>query len=64
MGFRRVIGSILDCFRRADGRVAWAVIAAFLAIQFVVFANAWRHDPRVGYDGNGHRTYTKVLATG
>ena len=64
MGIRRIVWSLIDCFRRADGRIAWAVIAAFVALNGVVFANAWRHDPRVGYDGNGHRTYTKVLAAG
>lgn len=59
-----MLWSLIDCFRRADGRVAWAVVAAFALLNGVVVANAWRHDPRVGYDGNGHRAYTKVLASG
>lgn len=64
MGIRRIFWSLADCFRRADGRVAWATVVAFVAINAVVFSNAWRHDPRIGYDADGHRAYTKALAAG
>lgn len=42
----------------------WAVIALYVVINGVVFHNARRHDPAIGYDSDAHLHYLMTLAQG
>ena len=42
----------------------WLVIALYIAINGVVFYNARRHDPGIGYDSDAHLSYLTTLAQG
>jgi hypothetical protein len=41
----------------------WLVAAVGL-VHALMFSNAWRHDPRVGYDSFAHLSYIEALARG
>lgn len=49
---------------KTNGKIDIGLLIAFALIQALVFSNAWRHDPRVGYDGFAHSSYIEALARG
>ena len=42
----------------------WAVIAVYIAINAIVFYNARRHDPGIGYDSDAHLHYLMAMSQG
>lgn len=40
------------------------LFSAVALIHALIFSNAWRHDPRIGYDSEGHLAYIETLARG
>lgn len=44
------------------GRLNWALLATYIAINVLVLLNVSLHDPYVGYDAHGHLKYVEVLA--
>ena len=42
----------------------WAVIVVYVIINAVVFYNARRHDPGIGYDSDAHLHYLMALSQG
>src|SRR5688572_20223038 len=49
---------------RPSRMLRWAVIALYIAINGVVFYNARRHDPGIGYDSDAHLHYLITLSEG
>jgi 4-amino-4-deoxy-L-arabinose transferase-like glycosyltransferase len=49
---------------RPDKALRWAVIGAYIAINAIVFYNARRHDPGIGYDSDAHLHYMMALSHG
>ena len=49
---------------RHSTALRWAVIALYVAINGVVFYNARRHDPGIGYDSDAHLHYLMTLSQG
>lgn len=47
-----------------EGRFSYAVLIAFLSINFVVLTNALLHDPFIGYDTPAYLEYIEVLSEG
>jgi hypothetical protein len=50
--------------QRPSKALRWAVIAAYVLINSVVFYNARRHDPGVGYDSDAHLHYLMAMSQG
>jgi len=57
----RTQNAILSLFK-SNGRFSLWLIIIFFFINAVVFLNAILHDPRVGYDADGHLGYVSTLA--
>jgi hypothetical protein len=54
----------LISFFKDNGKIDISLVAAFVLIHALIFANAWRHDPTIGYDAFSHRDYIQALAKG
>ena len=42
----------------------WAVVVVYVVINAVVFYNARRHDPGIGYDSDAHLHYLMAMSQG
>jgi hypothetical protein len=54
----------LISFFKDNGKIDISLVAAFVLIHALIFANAWRRDPTIGYDAFSHRDYIQALAKG
>lgn len=49
---------------KTKGKLDIVLVVALALIHALLFSNAWRHDPRVGYDGFAYNSYIGALAQG
>ena len=49
---------------RAGSRLDLRLVAVFVLINGLVFANAYLHDPRIGYDNRSYFAYIQALSKG
>ena len=49
---------------RAEGRLDLRLVAVFILINGLVLANAYLHDPRIGYDNRSYFAYIEALTRG
>jgi hypothetical protein len=61
VSWSRLFQSLSSPFR-AENRIAWPVIGAFLFVNAMVLLNAVLHDPKFGYDASAHLKYATTLA--